>query len=196
MLLDKKTYFVKEQVELMKLAGTYDIYDAETNIQVGIAKEEPGTMIKFLRLLVNRSILPNRINVYDSENQSLVFYIQKPMSFLRSKVFVYNSNGDHIGYFKGKILTIGGGFFVYDSNEREVAEIIGDWKGWNFRFVNSQEKEIGTVTKKWAGIGKELFTSADNYVISLNDAAESESEHNKLLLAAGLAIDTVYKEHK
>ncbi|MBB6216586.1 uncharacterized protein YxjI [Anaerosolibacter carboniphilus] len=196
MLLDKKTYFVKEQVELMKLAGTYDIYDAETNIQVGIAKEEPGTMIKFLRLLVNKSILPNRINVYDSENQSLVFYIQKPMSFLRSKVFVYNSNGDHIGYFKGKILTIGGGFFVYDSNEREVAEIIGDWKGWNFRFVNSQEKEIGTVTKKWAGIGKELFTSADNYVISLNDAAESESEHNKLLLAAGLAIDTVYKEHK
>ncbi|WP_273225673.1 hypothetical protein [Geosporobacter ferrireducens] len=59
----------------------------------------------------------------------MVFYIQKPLSFLRSKVFVYNNDGNSIGYFKGNILTIGGGFFVYDSNEREIAEITGDWKG-------------------------------------------------------------------
>ena len=169
---------------------------SDLNVQVGIAKEEPGTMIKLLRLLVSKLMLPNRINVYDTENQSLEFYIQKPLSILRSKVFIYNSSGDNIGYFKGKILTIGGGFVVYDSDDREVAEITGDWKGWNFRFIDSHGKEIGTVTKKWAGIGKEFFTSADNYVISLNAIAELGLEQHKLLLAAGLAIDTVYKEHK
>lgn len=195
MLLDRKVFFVKEQVQLMKLTGTYEIYDAETNVKVGIAKEEPATMVKFLRLLVSKLMLPNRINVYDTDDQSLVFYIQKPISFLRSKVFVYDGNGDQIGYFKGKILTIGGGFTVYDSNDREVARIIGDWKGWNFKFISWNKQEIGTITKKWAGIGKEFFTSADNYVIYLNDAAEIGLEHHKLLLAAGLAVDTVYKEH-
>ncbi len=45
---------------------------------------------------------------------------------------------------------------------------------------------------KWAGLGKELFTSADNYIISLNE--EHSPENAALLLAAGLAVDTVYKE--
>jgi uncharacterized protein YxjI len=78
--------------------------------------------------------------------------------------------------------------------EQPVAEIKGDWKGWNFRFLTPDGVEIGTVTKKWAGIGKEFFTSADNYMISLNEGRTLRPESAPLLLAAGLAIDTVYKE--
>ena len=74
----------------------------------------------------------------------------------------------------------------------EVALLKGDWKGWNFRLLDKSEKELGTVTKKWAGIGKELFTTADNYIISLNE--EPSPAMAILLLAAGLAVDTVYKE--
>ena len=56
--------------------------------------------------------------------------------------------------------------------------------------------EIGSVTKKWAGLGKELFTSADNYVISLSDLSGVNPEASALLLAAGLSIDIVFKEGK
>ena len=45
---------------------------------------------------------------------------------------------------------------------------------------------------RWAGLGKELFTSADNYVIALTQ--EPKPSEAILLLAAGLAVDTVYKE--
>ena len=76
-----------------------------------------------------------------------------------------------------------------------MAEVKGDWKGWNFKFIGQDGREIGTVTKKWAGIGKELFTSADNYIIALNDGS-SHANAGALLLAAGLAIDIVYKEKK
>ena len=58
--------------------------------------------------------------------------------------------------------------------------------------MDKAENEIGNITKKWAGIGKELFTSADNYIIALNH--EPAPEKAILLLAAGLAVDTVYKE--
>ncbi len=84
-------------------------------------------------------------------------------------------------------------FRVFTSDGREVALVKGDWKGWNFRFL-SGETELGVVTKKWAGFGKELFTSADNYIISIN--GEPDGTINILLLAAGLAIDTVLKENK
>jgi uncharacterized protein YxjI len=73
-----------------------------------------------------------------------------------------------------------------------VAEVKGDWKGWNFKFLDTSGHELGSVTKKWAGIGKELFTSADNYMIALGEASQAGSA--PLLLAAGIAIDVVYKE--
>jgi hypothetical protein len=52
------------------------------------------------------------------------------------------------------------------------------------------------VTKKWAGIGKELFTSADTYVIDLAPSSRSSADVAPLLLAAGLSIDIVFKEKK
>jgi uncharacterized protein YxjI len=196
MLLDGRTFFVKEQVDFLRLAGVYDIFDPNTNQQIAVAKEEPGGWIKFFRLLVNKTLLPNKINVYDSSDNSKVIMIQKPFSFFRSKVSVYNRNGEYLGYFKSKILTLGGGFWVFDAMERQVAEIKGDWKGWNFKFLGENGQEIGNVTKKWAGIGRELFTSADNYMIALNETAPSTPDQVSLLLAAGLAIDIVFKERK
>ena len=72
-----------------------------------------------------------------------------------------------------------------------MALVKGDWKGWNFRFT-AGDRELGVVTKKWAGLGKEFFTSADNYMISIHGAPNPVA--NILLLAAGLAIDTVLNE--
>ena len=45
----------------------------------------------------------------------------------------------------------------------------GGGESWGAFEVNKQGRELGTVTKKWAGLGRELFTSADNYIISLSD---------------------------
>jgi uncharacterized protein YxjI len=81
---------------------------------------------------------------------------------------------------------------VFNHADAQVAEVKGDWKGWNFKYLDAAGKEIGTVTKKWAGLGKELFTSADNYVINVADG--QSADFMALLLAAGIAIDTVYKE--
>jgi hypothetical protein len=41
MLLDRRTYIVKERVAFAKLTDTYDLLDAATGQPIGIAKEEP-----------------------------------------------------------------------------------------------------------------------------------------------------------
>ena len=97
-------------------------------------------------------------------------------------------------HFKSKLLSFGGGFHVFDRSGRKVADVKGDWKGWNFKMLDDRGQELGVVTKKWAGLGKELFTSADNYMIALNDQTSGKSDQSPLLLAAGLAIEIVYKE--
>jgi uncharacterized protein YxjI len=193
-LLERTTFFVKERVAVLKLTDTYDIFDPASGQQIGIAKEEPPVWAKWLRLVIKKHQMPTAINIYEVEGQPPVLTIRRGFTFIRSKVHVA-SGGRNLGYFRSKLISIGGGFHVFDATNNQVAEVKGNWKGWDFRFLNKSGREIGTVTKKWAGLGRELFTSADNYIIALSDLSGASADASALLLAAGLAIDVVFKEN-
>jgi uncharacterized protein YxjI len=193
-MFDRRTFFIREHVGLLKLKDTYDILDPETKATLGIAKETTPGWALVLRLLINKSMLPISVAISVQENDTPLLTLSRGFTFLRSKVWILNASGEKIGYFKSKLFSLGGGFLVYDKLDVKVADIKGDWKGWNFRFLNADGKEIGLVTKKWSGIGKELFTSADNYLISISDLGKEQTAYGALLLAAGIAIDTVFKE--
>ena len=193
-LLERTTFFVKERAGLLKLTDTYDIFDPGTGQNIGIAKEEPPVWAKWLRLVVNKSMMPTNVNIYEQEGSTPVLSIHRGFTFLRSKIKVVTGDGQSLGYFKSKLFSIGGGFHVFDNQNQQVADVKGNWKGWDFKFLSKSGREIGTVTKKWAGLGKELFTSADNYIISLSDLGGASPAASALLLAAGLAIDVVFKE--
>lgn len=194
-MLNRKQYFIREHVGLLKLTDVYDILDPETKAKLGEAREEVSGLVKVLRLLINKSLMPTRIGVYEGSDGAgkLLFSVRRGVAVLRPKVTITDATGVSLGYLQAKVFSLGGAFRVFTADGREVALVKGDWKGWNFRFL-SGETELGVVTKKWAGLGKELFTSADNYIISIN--GEPDGTINILLLAAGLAIDTVLKEKK
>jgi len=195
-LFGRNVYLVKERVALIKLCDTYDIFDPQTQAQIGIAKDEPSAVSKYARLLAKKFLLPTTINIYEDESQPPVITVTKGFSFLRAKLIVSNNRGVDLGYFQSKWFSIGGGFYIYDMNDQQLAEVSGDWKGWNFTFKGVNGKEYGKVTKQWAGVGKELFTSADTYVISIGDAGTGKARDaiTTLLLAAGICIDVVFKE--
>jgi hypothetical protein len=113
---------------------------------------------------------------------------------LRSKINGYDGQHHRLGYFEGKMLTLGGGFRVYNARGTGVADIKGHWIGWSFCFLDAGSRALGLVTKKWTGVGRELFPAADNYLILLTDQGTAQPATTALLLAAGLAIDTRYKE--
>lgn len=196
MLLDYRRFFVKERVAFVKLTDAYDIFDPETNQQIGMAIDEPPGWAKLARILVNKRFLPTRVNIYEGEGQDALFSIKKKPGFLRVSVIVCDSQGAEFGTLRSKLFSLGGGFTVMDTSGNVVADVKGDWKGWNFRFLDSAGTELGVVTKQWAGLGKEFFTSADNYIISLSETYEALGDHAtaSLMLAAGLAIDLVFKE--
>jgi uncharacterized protein YxjI len=195
-MLNRTTYFIREHVGLLKLHDAYDILDPETKKPIGLAEEEPGLLVHLLRLGINKQTLPTSVYVYEIKDGAgeaeCVFSIHRGLTLLRSRISVRDGEGREIGWFKRKLLSIGGAFDVYDAGGKQVAQVKGDWKGWNFRFLDAQEHEIGTITKKWAGLGKELFTTADNYIIALND--QPSPKNAMLLLAAGLSVDIVFKE--
>lgn len=197
-MLTRNQFLVKEHVGLFKLSNTYDIIDPATNQKIGLAQEKPGTLIHILRFLINKQMLPTKVSIIegadDHGNGKEVLTIKRGLTFLRSKIKVYAEDGEQIGYFKSKLFSFGGGFFLFDTSDKKIAEVKGDWKGWNFKLLDTNGKELGLITKKWAGLGKELFTTADTYMISITETATADNGLKLLLLAAGIAIDTVYKE--
>lgn len=195
-MLNRKAYFIREHVGILKLSDTYDILDPETQAQLGIAQEKPGMLVHLLRLLIDKRMLPTTVSVYEGSNAEdesrLLFTLRRGVSIFSPKVGICGKDGNAVGFLKSKLFSIGGAFRVHDASGKEFAVVQGDWKGWSFKITDSAQKEIGTITKKWGGMGKELFTSADNYVIALH--GEPNPGSAILLLAAGLAVDTIYKE--
>ena len=196
-MLNRQQYLVREKVELLKLSDGYDILDPDTKMKIGEAREDISRMVKYLRPLIGKNIMPTQIAVYagpePADQQQLFSMRRGSFMFFRAKVEIRDAQGQSWGWLKSKFGFFRSVFQVCSADWQEIATLKGDWSGWNFRFL-SGETELGIITKQWTGLGQELFTSADNYLIRINGAPDPTI--NLLLLAAGLAVDTVLHENK
>ena len=123
-----------------------------------------------------------------------IITVRRGVSFFLSTVDVLDESGMKIGYFKQKFFSIGGRFELFDANDTPLCMLKGKWTSWEFKFVSPENNGFATVTKKWSGLGKELFTSADNYVLQISEDVRPNDPLRPLILAAVMCIDLVLKE--
>lgn len=193
-VLNKNLFLVKEHIGLFKAANHFDIFDPETKeIIINCREENLGFFTKMLRFTDYKRMTPFNIDIRTKAGDKLLS-VKRGVSFFLSNVEVHDEQGMVIGKFKQKFFSIGGKFEVLDASDRPLCMLKGKWTSWDFRFVSADNKEFARVTKKWAGIGKEMFTSADNYVLSISDDVPENHPIRKLILAAVMCIDLVLKE--
>lgn len=193
-LLNRNLYFVKEHVKILKAANSFDIYDpANGQIILEAREERLGFFTKMFRFTDYKRMTPFEIDIKTPTGET-VLTVKRGVSFILSKVEVFDERQQLIGTFKQKFLSIGGKFEVLDHNERSLCMLKGHWASWDFRFVSNDNKEFASVTKKWSGLGKELFTSADNYVLQISDQVPADHPLRMLIMAAVMCIDLVLKE--
>ena len=192
-VLSKNLFLVKEHLGIFKAANNYDVYDPEGGQIIMECREESlGLITKLLRFTDYKRMTPFDIIIRDTKGNQVV-RVKRGISIFLSKVEVFDESDTFIGSFNQKLFSIGGAFTVLDASEQPICQLKGKWTGWDFRFL-SGETELAHVTKKWAGLGKEMFTSADNYVLQISDHISEDSVARKLILAAVMCIDMVLKE--
>jgi uncharacterized protein YxjI len=192
-VLQSHMFFVKEHVGMFKAANNFDIFDPASNQKILECREPNlGLFTKLLRFTDFKRMTPFHVELSTPEGQK-VLSIQRGISLLRSSVQVFDENGLLVGTFKQKLLSIGGKFSVLNAQGEEVCTLQGKWTSWDFRFLKGST-ELAAVSKKWAGLGKELFTSADNYMLTIADTVPANSTDRILIMAAVLCIDMVLKE--
>ncbi|MDA3838445.1 MAG: phospholipid scramblase-related protein [Candidatus Delongbacteria bacterium] len=192
-ILERNLFFVKEHLGILKAANNYDIVDPNNKEMIMTCREEKlGFITKMLRFTDYKRMTPFEIEIKTASGEK-VLTVKRGVSFFLSKVQVFDENEELVGIFKQKLFSIGGKFDVLDANENFLCTLKGKWTSWDFKFMKD-EMEFAHVSKKWAGLGKELFTSADNYMLDINENVQPDNPIRLLILAAVMCIDMVLKE--
>ena len=193
-VFDHNVFLVKEHVGMFKAANAFDIHDPESG-QLLLEAREPqlGTFTKLLRFTRYKRHTPFRVEIADRARTTRIV-VHRGVSLFVSKVSVEHGDGRALGSFQQKLFSIGGSFRLFDPSSQEIAQVKGKWTSWDFR-VLSGERELARITKKWAGLGKELFTSADNYMVAIDAKNVPPGDAIRpLILSAAVCIDMVLKE--
>jgi uncharacterized protein YxjI len=190
--LTRNTYFVKEHVGMFKASNNYDILDPETGEILIECREDIGWITKVFRFTEYKRMTPFNVKLTTPDGMPILS-VKRGISFILSKVQVLDDQGQPLGGFKQKLFSIGGKFDVLDTSEQVVCTLKGKWTSWDFSF-RAGEQELASVTKKWAGLGRELFTSADNYILQINPTIAPDHPVRGLIMGAVMCIDMVLKE--
>jgi len=192
-VLDRNLFFVKEHTGIFKAANNYDVFDPETNELILECREDSlGSLTKLLRFTDWKTMTPFDVKIRTPDGRQVI-RVKRGVSFFLSKVEVLDAHDVVVGGFKQKFFSIGGKFDVLDPQGNALCSLKGKWTGWDFRFMDGTT-EYAHVSKKWAGMGKELFTSADNYMLEIADSVPPGHPLRSLILGAVMCIDMVLKE--
>ncbi len=192
-ILSRNLFFVKEHVGMFKAANNFDIYNPENNEMIMTCREEKlGIFTKIFRFTDYKRATPFNIEI-NTTNGEKVLSVKRGVSIFLSTVEVFDENDVLVGKFKQKFFSIGGKFEIYDANDNSLCTLKGKWTSWDFKFIKDNV-EFGSVSKKWAGLGREMFTSSDNYILEINEKVPAENPIRLLILAAVMCIDMVLKE--
>jgi len=191
--LNRNLYFVKEHVCFFKAANNYDVYDPETNqVVLNCREERLGVFTKMFRFTRYKRHTPFEVIIRTPDGQP-VLSVGRGVTFFQSLVAVHDDKGERIGSYRQKFFSLFDRFSVLGVNDQPLCTLKGNWTSWDFKFM-AGEHELARVSKKWAGLGKELFTSADNYMLSIADDVPPDNPLRGLIFGAVMCIDLVLKE--
>src|SRR4029453_13606949 len=192
-VLQRNVYFVKEHVGFFKAANNYDILDPQTQqVILNCREERLGFFTKMFRFTNYKRLTPFEVIIRTPDGQP-VLCVRRGIALFMSQVDVLDEREQRVGGFAQKFFSFTDKVTVLGENNQPLCVLKGNWTSWDFAFM-AGDQELARVSKQWAGLAKEIFTSADNYVLQINPAVPPDSTLRMLILAAVMCIDLVLKE--
>ncbi|CDK00605.1 conserved hypothetical protein [Microbacterium sp. C448] len=184
---------VNQKAKLFEKKAEYEVFN-QLGHKVGGVREFGRSMS---RLVVGRDSSTKRLQIVDALGQP-VLTLTRPATMLKSRVVVMREDGTIVGQIAqenfGVMASMLGGRFNIRFRMESEGEILGtinaeSWRAWDFSLQDPRGNEIGRITKTWAGLGKQSFTKADNYVLEMY--RQLEDPLLTLVVSAALVVDTV-----
>jgi uncharacterized protein YxjI len=192
-LTDQNVLVFSQKAKLIELNNEYKI-QSEDGAQIGMVRQEGQSKLKKAARLVSNldQFMSHTLAVYDGE-ENKVLELVRPRKVFKSRVQVKDGSGREVGEITQKNVFGKIRFDLQGAGGQPLGQIRAqNWRAWNFSIVDSSEQEVATISKKWAGLGKEMFTTADNYAVEIQPSVTGDLR--LLVLASAAGIDTALKQ--
>jgi uncharacterized protein YxjI len=185
----RKKYLVREAVGVASLNEAYRIIDPEDNTAMAEVREESNLKQKIAKLFFDKAFLPAKLVMYSPEGEKLL-EINQPASLFKSTFTVTNSDNRVLCVLRQKLSLFNPQILVEDGNGQLLGKIKGGWKFKTFQFIDNNQNILATIRHRIMGLAKELFTTADDFEVTMN----SDASMALITLASVICIDFMYHE--
>ena len=191
-VLTEPILVVNQKAKLIELNNQYSVFDQHGKQIAAVNQVGQSTAKKVMRLVSSLDqFMTHKLQVTDVTG-AVVLQITRPAKVMKSTVIVSDANDREIGRVVQRNM-IGKINFGLEANGQQLGAIKAEnWRAWNFRIEDAAGQEIARVTKTFEGLAKTMFTTADNYVLQIEQRAAEPL--NSLVVASALSIDTALKQ--
>lgn len=175
-------------------ANQYMIRD-EARRNVGIIFENSTGFLNALARVFLGSHRPLDVKVVHFQSNELALELQRNFFFLFSDLEVVTPGGSRMGSVHRRFGIIFKRYDLRDERGHVFARIASPlWRLWTFPVFDMSGQQVAVITKKWSGLGKEMFTDADNFTVDFGNHPWTLSQ-KAVLFAAALSIDFDFFEN-
>jgi uncharacterized protein YxjI len=136
--------------------------------------------------------LTHKLGVFDRDGQQ-VLLLERPAKLLKSKIKVSDAEGTERGAILQDNVVGKKHFALVDGRGDRIGSIDGEnWMSWDFAIHDRTGAEVGRITKQWAGILKEGYTTADTYILQVE--TEVSPDLRLLMFASAAGLDVALKQ--
>lgn len=136
--------------------------------------------------------MTHRLSVYDARGAK-VLEMTRPRKVFKSRLVVIDGARRTVGEIVQRNVFGKIHFDLQDSRGNQLGQIRAEnWVAWDFSIVDGGDREVARITKKWVGLTKATFTTADNYVVEVDPSLSGDLR--LLVLASAVGVDTALKQ--
>lgn len=189
---DEPVLVVNQRAKLIELTNEYAVFDQHGTQIAAVRQVGQSQARKVLRALTSiDQFLTTTLEVTDMSG-STQMVLTRPGKILKSTVVVQGPGGYEVGRIVQRN-AIGKIRFGMEAGGQEVGALNAEnWRAWNFAITDWTGAEVARITKTWEGLGKTLFTTADNYVVQIHRPLEDPLR--TLVIASAVSVDTALKQ--
>ncbi|MRH90203.1 DUF2510 domain-containing protein [Nocardia sp. SYP-A9097] len=183
---------VNQKVKLIEMANEYSVFDQHGRQIGAVVEVGQSALKKAVRFMSSYDqFMTHKLEIRDGQGQTML-RVTRPAKVFKSRFLIEHGNGQPIGEIIQENM-IGKINFSFVVNGQQIGGIRAEnWRAWNFMIHDHTGQEVARITKTWEGLLKNMFTTADNYVVQIH--RQLPQPLLSMVVASGLAIDTALKQ--
>lgn len=174
-----------------ELKNRYQVFDQSQQAVLEVAEVGDG-FLPFLGRMFLGPLRAFSAEVTDLAAGRVALRLHRRFRFIFHRLEVESGSGEKLGAIERRWSWLRKIYDVEDAQGRVVARLFGPiLRPWTFE-LQVNEQVVGQIQKRWSGLGKELFTDADNFGVDLHGVTDPNLK--ALAFAATVLIDVVHFE--